>query len=585
MRSLSLALWLLPTLALAQDPQPEIPDGKVSNDDPARPLQMPPASTEAKEAIDDFDRFQRRKAWERALKAIDAIPADQASRFIDGKDGFIIPLARKRHDLLSALPPEGQSAVRLFHDAEAKKLLDEAEGAAELPNLEKLFSAYFITTVGDNAADRLGDLYFEMGRFDRAADCWLAVLRERPDTDLSPALLTVKAALALTRAGRREEAEALRRDLADRFADERVTLGGQTARAAELFRRLAGSTADESPARPTAAPQTIAPPDLSRPVEVAWQVKIAATVEAGMSPPELTQWEANPVSSAVPAVAASGSRLFVNYLGHDLAVDLDSGKMLWRSGSFHHLKLTAMQNQGRMIEPERFAVLAEGDLVWFLGRDMKDQNMMAPFALTCRRADGGEVVWKSNDLGDYAGLDLAGDPILADGKLFVAAKMVGNNPMVMHTMGQPQQQGGPRVMVLAIRPHDGKILWKTDVAHFRQNNPYRFFYYNMTPDVQPKLAYRAGAVYVDTHQGILARLDADSGALDWGFGYQTDAAQGGQRFVIFWGEPMQQSRESTSGAPVAVGESFLVKGAQSGKLYAVDPNRMAVRWERPIAKS
>jgi outer membrane protein assembly factor BamB len=399
-------------------------------------------------------------------------------------------------------------------------------------------------------------------------------------------LLTIKAGLALARAGRREEAEALRSDLNDRFADELVTLGGQTARAVELFRKLATSTADESPARPSASPKGVEPPDLSRPVEAAWQVKLAATVEAGMSQPELTQWESNPVSNAVPSVAASGSRLFVNYLGHDFAVDLESGKMLWRSASFHHLRLTAMQNQGRMLEPERFAILADGDLVWSLGRDMKDQNMMAPFALICRRGDGGEVVWKSTDLGDYAGLDLVGEPVLADGKLFVVAKWTGNNPNMMPMGGmQPQQPGGPRFMALAIRPHDGKILWKTDVANFRQNNQFRFWYWNMTPDAQPRLAYRAGSLYVDTHQGVLARLDADSGALDWGFGYQTDPAQGGQRFIIFFGEPMQQSQESSSGAPMAVGESFLVKGAQSGKLYSVDPNRMAVRWERPIAKS
>ena len=82
------------------------------------------------------------------------------------------------------MPPAGQAACRLFYDSEAKKLLDEAEGASELKNLERIYSAYFITSVGDNAADRLGDLYFELGRFDRAADCWLSVLRERPDTDL-----------------------------------------------------------------------------------------------------------------------------------------------------------------------------------------------------------------------------------------------------------------------------------------------------------------------------------------------------------------------------------------------------------------
>ena len=55
-------LLLLPTLTRGQSKPEE--DDKVSNDNPARPLQMPPASTEVKEALDDFERFQRRGAWE-----------------------------------------------------------------------------------------------------------------------------------------------------------------------------------------------------------------------------------------------------------------------------------------------------------------------------------------------------------------------------------------------------------------------------------------------------------------------------------------------------------------------------------------
>ena len=51
-----------------------------------------------------------------------------------------------------------------------------------------------------------------------------------------------------------------------------------------------------------------------------------------MTPPELTQWESNPLSAAVPAVAVDGTTLFVNYLGYIFALDLESGKMLWRSG-------------------------------------------------------------------------------------------------------------------------------------------------------------------------------------------------------------------------------------------------------------
>src|SRR5262249_40991713 len=156
------------------------------NDQPGRPLQMPPASTEVKEAFDDFDRFQRRSAWERALKALYTIPEAQTLRFVDGENGFIIPGARKRRGVLAPLPPEGQATYRLFYDAEAKKLFEESDGPEERTKLERIYSAYFLSSVGDDAADRLGDLYFELGHFDRAADCWLALLRERPDTDLAP---------------------------------------------------------------------------------------------------------------------------------------------------------------------------------------------------------------------------------------------------------------------------------------------------------------------------------------------------------------------------------------------------------------
>src|SRR3954453_13483633 len=216
LRLAPLALLLAPALALGQVKEDEA--DKVTNDRPDRPLQMPPASSEVKEAFDDYERFRKRGAWEGALRWLYTLPEAQAHRFLDGKDGFIIPVARRRREVLGELAPEGQVAYRLFYDDEAKKLLEQADGPSERTTLERIYSAYFPTSVGDNAADRLGDLYFEMGRFDRAAECWLAVLRERPDTDLSPALLAVKAALALSRVGRQAEILVLRRELADRYA-------------------------------------------------------------------------------------------------------------------------------------------------------------------------------------------------------------------------------------------------------------------------------------------------------------------------------------------------------------------------------
>src|SRR5262249_30997554 len=143
-------------------------------------------------------------------------------------------------------------------------------------------------------------------------------------------------------------------------------------------------------------------PDVSVPVDALWQVRFAESVEAGMTPPELTRWETSPLSGAVPAAAVEGSKLFVDYLGYVFAVDMTSGKMLWRSAAFHHLEVTAMQDQARMLEPGRYAIVASGDHVWTLGRDLKDQNFFGPFHLSCRRAEGGDVVWQSADLSDYS---------------------------------------------------------------------------------------------------------------------------------------------------------------------------------------
>src|SRR4051812_15627321 len=97
-----LTVLFFPTLVRGQAKEDEA--GKVTNDRPDRPLQMPPASSEVKEAFDDYERFRRRGAWERALKSLYTIPEAQAVRFVDGQDGFIITVARKRRAGLAELP-------------------------------------------------------------------------------------------------------------------------------------------------------------------------------------------------------------------------------------------------------------------------------------------------------------------------------------------------------------------------------------------------------------------------------------------------------------------------------------------------
>jgi outer membrane protein assembly factor BamB len=297
-----------------------------------------------------------------------------------------------------------------------------------------------------------------------------------------------------------------------------------------------------------------------------------------MSPIELTQWERTSFAGAVPAVAAEGQTLFANFVGHVFAVDMATGKMLWRSASFHNLEQATMQSQSQMVDTQRFAILAASGHVWTLARDVKDPNYQAEFRLACRRADSGDLIWQSSDLPDYSGMDFVGPPIMARGNLYV----VGKSSSSMNN----NQDSQPRQYVLAIRPHDGKLLWKTEVGIFREGERYYWYWGPRETTPQPQLIYRAGSIYVDTHNGVLARVDAESGAVDWGYAYPTDPVQSSSRFfIIFWDDTPAQTASTAASAPLQVGDTVLIKGAKSDRICAIDPDRMKVVWERPIAKS
>ncbi len=567
-----LVAFVGPAIGRAQDVADD-PD-KLSNDTPTRPLQMPAASSEAKEAFDDFERFKRRGAWERATKALYTIPEAQAARFVDGPDGFIIPVSRKRRAVLAGLSPEGLAAYRLFYDTDAKKMFDQAEGPTEQATLEKLYSSYFLTSVGDNATDRLGDLYFEQGQFDRAADCWLAIFRERTDSELPPALTASKAALALAKAGRKTESQQIRDEVAARFADEVVTLAGRKVKAVDFLRELLGPVAASTSVDHSSIASEGPPPALAEMVSSAWQFRFGASVTAGMTPLEYSQWDDNSLSRTVPPVAIEGSTLYGNYLDHVFALDVTTGKLLWRSSPFHNAEVSAMSDQARTLDPSRYAIVAAPGYVWSLGKNLKTLGMGETAKIICRRAENGEVVWKSSDLADYAGMDLVGQPILARDKLLIAGKTAMNNN---------GEDNLARQYVLAIRPHDGKLLWKTEVGMFREAQQY---YYYMVRDnaPQPRLMFRSGFVYIDTHIGVLARLELESGALDWGYAYPTEPIQGQSRF-FFWGMMQNQGPTPIGPPPIAIGEALVIKGAKSDRICAIDPDRMKLLWDRPIAKA
>ena len=83
----------------------------------------------------------------------------------------------------------------------------------ELTKLIRLSTLDLITSVGDLAANRLGDVLFEQGDMLGAIDAWQRVLDYRTDSSLSRPMLLVKTGVALANAGRWAELDEVERQL------------------------------------------------------------------------------------------------------------------------------------------------------------------------------------------------------------------------------------------------------------------------------------------------------------------------------------------------------------------------------------
>ena len=196
-------------------------------DDDGQPVQnqdgfsVHKADRSVTDALEDFERYRDKKAWEKAFGALNKTLDSKVDGLVPGKDGLFISASAKIRQELLTLDPEGRQAYRLFYDPKAEQLLTaavhssaDASGVKLAANsdppdttskLRQIVDRYFVTSVGDRAADRLGDALFEAGDFAGAEAAWREILDNYPDTSLAPALLQTKCAIALARAGQWEK--------------------------------------------------------------------------------------------------------------------------------------------------------------------------------------------------------------------------------------------------------------------------------------------------------------------------------------------------------------------------------------------
>ena len=354
---------------------------------------LPAQSGDVKDAMEEFTRLVKHEQWEKAFKSLETITAKTSTGFIDRGDGVLVPSRLLVRGLLASLPSGGKSAYRLFYDPQATALWDKAIGKAEAENLATIVNNHLISSVGDRAADRLGDLHFEQGEFEQAIAAWRSILAFCPDSKLSKGLLYVKVATALARGNRWNEFQDVQDTALERFGADPVELGGRRTTAAEEIKRLAG--ADHN----AAAAETLAdvPDDFELPAdgEPLWQFRFQSKVDPNnpTQPFPLTDmYGRQRANDFIIPSAADDQRVYVNVFGVEMAFDIQTGKLLWRSGKLHLLQL---QQQRQGIMPERYSIMVDHGRTWSVLRDPQQANQGVGFALVARDAATGKEIFNT----------------------------------------------------------------------------------------------------------------------------------------------------------------------------------------------
>jgi outer membrane protein assembly factor BamB len=510
------------------------------------------------DALEDFERFRDKRAWEKAFGALEKVATTDPGRMVAAADGFYVPTTERILTELLSLPPDGRQAYRLFNDAHAKQLLDQAAAQPdEVPALRSVVGRYFITSVGDKAADRLGDALFERGDFPAAERSWRLIVDSFPDTSLSIPQVQVKRVIALTRAGDSKAAEALAATL-----DPSVTirLGGKDVKIADAIGSLHSAGPAAGPAAPVLAEFVSVVPAFGKPVTSGpvWQIPLADAEAFSQFKSMFSNngWgNIGPqMSQTLPTTAVDEKRIYINFAGICCAADLRTGKVLWTTDALGDT-LTRLRNfaqMGRWYSPGSFQTVVIGDRVYFSSTSVQNNSGTA---LSCLDGATGQVIWRS-DQAALRNFNITGRPLIDRNDILVLGRGSGSD-----------------VFALSIDAKTGNLRWATSLGQFTSTADMRGF----TTEPTPVLLHRGDKLDVMTNNGATLELDLGSHNVEWACTYPTIPPP-----------PPYYYYNAPTPPPVAQGSiladatTLYVKERGNDTLYAIDPAKRELKWKRPV---
>jgi outer membrane protein assembly factor BamB len=530
-----------------------------------------PTDEALQNSFGDFQRHVERKAWEKAIATLNDIPADKRKGMLARPDGVIIPASLRIWDAVADLPAEGRDAFRLFHEAKAKQTWAKVnepgtKWAEQLATAEQVYQEFFLTSVGDNAADFLGDAAFERGDFENAERYWRSVLEKHPDSDVSEARLLFKRGLTLAQLSQATSLATVTRALEQRFPGQTMKVAGKDVRPGEyLATRLKSAEKESLPSAATIEAALKGAPAAE--TEPSWRTQFLSPkgVEQRNNSMRNYWYYRNGLETVVPAVATDGKRVYANWFGIVFAVDVASGKLAWRTQKFGDLN-QYFQQMSYSANTDAYRIVAKDGIVLGLLVPLERINYgQEPSRLVCYEPDTGKVKWKTMDgAAPLNTLGFVGTPLIEDQEILVLSHGAQDAKLSMTCLDM-----------------NGKQKWTAELGTVRKRNT-NYGYQKMP---QPAMLRKGRTVYVASEDGALAAFDLLDRKIRWLLPYGTaDKGSAGQRMFLS-GQTEERTQLHTETALMEQDGLIYVKEAGGRELLAIDPSVPSIVWRRPAEDS
>lgn len=559
--------------------QPVAAEAITVSDVGTSPHKMPGFSISVDEKklnlLDDYERYIRHQMWEKALSTLKELAETKStSPLLPTTDGFLVDAEHRIWLAITSLPAEGREAFRLFFDGKANKQFEELSSESGffdpkvISKAKNIYSQYFLTSVGDDVAELLGNDAFERGEFALAAHYWKSILDHHPDSNLPEIDLNVKLALALIRSHQFERADANIQLIAQQFPDKKIMMGGRSIDPVSYLQSLITK-------KPVKFQNSVEQPDTSFAL-----LKQSVKLQQTKSKPKwklsfldksvvqaITNSQSNYYGrrksyiTFVPPMAVDSKRAYFNFYGVCFGVDLQSGKLVWRNSKFQTLG-THFNNYSfhQSTCLQQYHISVSGDYVLATMIPQKEMNhYRARYRLMAYHKETGKELWTSN-IGNES---------------FISKPLVDRDHIyiISHT------QNNKLLTLNSVSLKTGKKEWSIPLGTVVAGTSSSGMPLMPVPNLQKK----GDNLLVLTNNGALFEIAIPRKTINWVFRYPYKASQQNQNY--YYAAIKEEIELHTNGQMIRDQNLVYFKEAGANEVFALDLVAKKVIWKRPVKVS